>query len=127
MWLIALIVVLLLAVVPVMIAARIVGARRTGFGICLAALVVANLIAGVATVMLHGLGLLASPFAAALGYMVILDTSYLRGLLIVFLHYLIVIALAVALSVAFLGSLGAGLHKLERHAPFRLDRPAQSI
>ena len=52
------VVVLLLTVVPVMIAARIVGARRTGFGSSLLALIVSALLVGFAVRVFLGGGLL---------------------------------------------------------------------
>ena len=105
MWLlIVLALVLLVTVVPVMIAARIVGAKRTGFWICLVALVVSSLIVGLAVRMFHGGGLLAF-FASALGFMWILDTTYWRGLGIVILQYLIIVLLVVILTFTAIGSM----------------------
>ena len=105
MWLlIVLALVLLVTVVPVMIAARIVGAKRTGFWICLVALVVSSLIVGLAVRMFHGGGLLAF-FASALGFMWILDTTYWRGLGIVILQYLIIVLVVVILTFTAIGSM----------------------
>jgi hypothetical protein len=105
MWLIAVvIVILLLTVVPVMIAARIVGAGRTGFWISLLALFVSYLIVGIALRIFHGGGLL-SVFAAALGFMLILDTTYLRGLAVVLLQYVITGVIVVILMFTAIGSM----------------------
>ena len=104
MLLIVVVVVLLLTVVPVMIAARIVGARRTGFGSSLLALIVSALIVGFAVRVFHGGGLL-SIFAAALGFMLILDTTYLRALGVVLLQYLIIAVIAVVLMFTAIGSM----------------------
>jgi hypothetical protein len=105
MWLIGIVlVVLLVTVVPVMIAARIVGARRTGFWISLLALVVSALIVGFALRVFHGGGVLAI-FAAALGFMLILDTTYLRGLAIVILQYMIAVVIGLVLAFTALGSM----------------------
>ena len=105
MWLlIVLALILLVTVVPVMIAARIVGAKRTGFWVCLLALIVSALIVGVAVRLFHGGGLLAF-FASALGFMWILDTTYWRGLGIVVLQYLIIAALVVILTFTAIGSM----------------------
>lgn len=97
-------VVLLLIAVPVMIAARIVGAGRTGFWMCLLAAIVSSIIVGVAVRVLHGGGLL-SFFVAPVGYMWILDTTYLRGLAMVVLQYLAVAVLAVLLMFTAVGSM----------------------
>ena len=105
MWLIAVvIVILLLTVVPVMIAARIVGAGRTGFWISLLALFVSYLTVGIALRIFHGGGLL-SVFAAALGFMLILDTTYLRGLAVVLLQYVITGVIVVILMFTAIGSM----------------------
>ena len=104
MWLIVLAIVLLIAVAPVMIAARIVGAGRNGFFSCLLAMIVSFLIVGLAVRLFHGGGLVAF-FAAPLGFMWILDTTYLRGLGIVVLQYVIAAVIAVVLLFTALGSL----------------------
>ena len=124
MFCIVVLVVLLLTVVPVMIAARIVGARRTGFGVSLLALIVSALIVGVAVHMFHNSGLLAF-FVAPLGFMLILDTTYLRGLLMVILQYLFTGLLAVILLFTALGS---ALHvkDMMRHVPIDTG-PSQSV
>jgi hypothetical protein len=97
-------VILLLTVVPVMIAARIVGARRTGFGSSLLALIVSSLIVGVAVRLVHGGGLL-SLLAAALGFMLILDTTYLRALGVVLLQYLFIGLIVLVLMFTAIGSM----------------------
>lgn len=104
MWLIVLAVILLIVVAPVMIAARIVGAARNGFWSCLLAMVVSFLIVGLAVRLFHGGGLVAF-FAAPLGFMWILDTTYLRGLGIVVLQYVIAGLIAVVLLFTALGSM----------------------
>jgi hypothetical protein len=126
MWLIALAIILLIVVAPVMIAARIVGARRTGFWISLLAMIVSLLIVAVAVRVLHGLGLL-SMFVAPFGYMLILDTTYLRALGIVVLQYLISLILAVVLATLLFGGLMHGIDRLKHEAPINFDAPAQSV
>ena len=117
MWLlIILALILLVTVVPVMIAARIVGAQRTGFWICLLALIVSSLIVGLAVRLFHGGGLLAF-FASALGFMWILDTTYWRGLGIVILQYLIIAALVVILTFTAIGSM-FHMKDMMRELPF---------
>ena len=123
-FLVVLLVILLLTVVPVMIAARIVGARRTGFWASLLALIVSYLIIGVAAHIFRNIGLLAF-FVAPLGYTLILDTTYLRGLLMVILQGLIFGVIAVILTFTMLGSI---LHVKEmmRHVPIDTG-PSQSV
>jgi hypothetical protein len=121
---IVVLVVLLLTVVPVMIAARIVGARRTGFGASLLALIVSILIVGAAVHIFRNSGLLAF-FVAPLGFMLILDTTYLRGLLMVILQYLITGLIFVILMFTAIGS---ALHvkDMMRHVPIDTT-PSQSV
>jgi hypothetical protein len=126
MWLLVFVVSLLVTVVPVMIGARIVGAKRTGFWICLLAILVAGLIAGIALGMFRGGGLL-SVLADALAYMLILDTTYLRGLAIALIQWVLTAVLAVAAAMLIFGGMAAGMHRLLRDAPFRLDAPAQNV
>ena len=124
MWLIVLAIVLLVTVAPVMIAARIVGAGRTGFWISLGALIVSFLIVGFAVRVFHGGGLLAF-FVAPLGYMLILDTTYLRGLGIVVLQYLIAILIGVIIAFTALGSM---FHMKDMMRQLPIDSaPSQSV
>jgi len=123
-FLIVVLVILLLTVVPVMIAARIVGAGRTGFWICLLALFVSSLIVGFAVRAFHGGGLLAF-FVAPLGFMWILDTSYLRGLLMVILQYVIIAVIAVVLMFTALGSM-LHLKDMMHDLPIN-NAPSQSV
>jgi hypothetical protein len=121
---IVVLVVLLLTVVPVMIGARIVGAKRTGFWMSLLALVVSSMIVGVALRLFHNSGLLAL-FVAPLGYMWILDTTYLRGLAMVILQYVIAGLIAVVLMFTALGSM---LHMKDMMRELPIDTaPAQSV
>ena len=121
---IVVVVILLLTVVPVMIAARIVGAGRTGFWISLLALVVSSVIVGFAVRVFHGGGLLAF-FVAPLGFMWILNTTYLRGLLMVILQYVIIGVLAAVLMFTALGSM---LHMKDMMRDLPIDTgPVQSV
>jgi len=126
MFLIAVVIALLFAVVPVMIAARIVGARRTGFWISLLAIVVSLLIVGIAVRLLHGLGLI-SFFIAPVGYMLILQTTYLRALGIVVLQYVISVVVAVVLAVLLFGGVMHGIDRLKHEAPLDNEVPSQSV
>jgi hypothetical protein len=123
-FLIVVLVILLVTVVPVMVAARVVGARRTGFLACLVALIVSALIVGVAVHMFRNSGLLAF-FVAPLGFMVILDTTYLRALLMVILQYVVS---GVIVALLLLTALGSALHVRDmiRHVPID-TAPAQSV
>jgi len=124
MWLIVLAIVLLIVVAPVMIGARIVGAGRTGFWMSLLAMIVSYLIVGVAVRMFHGGGLLAF-FAAPLGFMLILDTTYLRGLGIVVLQYVITAVIVLVLAFTALGSM---VHMKDMMRQLPIDTaPAQSV
>jgi hypothetical protein len=126
MFLLALAIALIFAVVPVMIAARIVGARRSGFWISLLAIFVSLAIVGIAVRLLHGLGLVAF-FIAPVGYMLILETTYLRALGIVVLQYLISVLIAVVLAILLFGGVMHGIDRLKHEAPLQLDEPAQSV
>ena len=126
MFVIAIVIALIFAVVPVMIAARIVGARRTGFWISLLAIIVSLLIVGFAVRLLHSAGLLGF-FIAPLGFMLILDTTYLRALGIVVLQYLISALIAVVLAILLFGGVVHFLDKLKHEAPLQFDAPAQSV
>ena len=117
-------VILLVTVVPTMIAARIVGAGRTGFLICLLALIVSSLIVGFAVRVFHGGGLLAF-FVAPLGFMWILDTTYLRSLAMVLLQYLITAVIVLVLMFTALGSM---LHMKDMMRELPIDNgPVQSV
>ncbi len=105
MWLIAIAVALLVIVGPVMVGARVVGAGRTGFWICLGALIVSNILVSIAGHVFHGLGLLLGIFVAALAYMIVLDTTYLRGLAICAIQFAITAVVIVILAFTFIGSL----------------------
>jgi hypothetical protein len=124
MWLIVLAIILLIVVAPVMIAARIVDARRTGFWMCLLAMIVSFAIVTCAVRLFHAGGLI-SFFAAPLGYMIILDTTYLRGLGIVILQYLIAALIVVVLAFTAIGSM---LHMKDMLRQLPIDTaPAQSV
>ena len=105
MWLIAIVIGLLAIVGPVMVGARVVGARRTGFWVCLGAVIVSNILVSIAGHIFHRLGLVAGFFAAALAYMMVLDTTYLRGLAICAIQVAITLVLVIVLAFTFIGSL----------------------
>ena len=117
-------VVLLVTVVPVMIAARIVGAGRTGFWASLLAMIVSTLIIGIAAHIFRNLGLLAF-FVAPLGFMLILGTTYLRALLLVILQGVIT---GVIFAILMFTAIGSAMHVNEfmHHLPID-TAPAQSV
>jgi hypothetical protein len=102
--------VLLLSVIPVKIGASAVGARRDGLLACFAALVLASIVGGFAA---HhfGLGGALSVFAAALVYMLVLDTTYVRGLAVAAIQFTLSIVLVVALAATAVGPM---LHRVLR-------------
>ena len=122
MWLIALAVILLIAAAPVMIGARIVGAGRTGFWAALGALIVSNIIVSVAVAFFHRLGFLAI-FVAPLGYMWVLDTTYLRALAIEVIQFAIIVGLVFILA---LTAIGSAFHLKDVFRHFE-TAPAQSV
>lgn len=125
MLLVAIAIVLFISVVPVMVGARVVGARRNGFWIAFAALLIANLIVAFAFHLFRNLGFL-SIFAAALGYMLVLDTTYLRGLGIALIQLVLTVLLVVALVMS---SIGAMLHMrgMLRQLPIDIPSSVQSV
>ncbi|MEP6504232.1 MAG: hypothetical protein ABJD97_12935 [Betaproteobacteria bacterium] len=125
MFLLAIAIVLFVSVVPVMVGARVVGARRNGFFICLGALLIAGLISWFAVRTFHGLGILGI-FASALGYMLVLDTTYLRGLAIAVIQAVLTVLLAVVVAVTVLGTAIHDLKDLTRQLPYS-SAPAQSV
>jgi hypothetical protein len=106
MFLIAIALVLLIAVVPVMVGAHLVGARNKTFGVSFAAIVIGYLLVWLAALHFRNLGLLAI-FITALVYMLVLGTTYLRGLGIVLIQYVLTILIVFVLLMT---SLGAMLH-----------------
>ena len=95
----------LLCVGPVMVGARMVGAGYSGFWRCFGAVIVASIIGAIAVKLFRGLAIL-SIFGSALGYMIVLDTSYLKGLGIALIQDVLVVVIVLAL---FVTGLSAGL------------------
>lgn len=122
MWLLFALIALVLSTIPVVIGAHVVRARRRGFLICLAALVISYLITGFAFRALHHLGFLAL-FASGLGYMLVLDTTYWRGLGIAVIHAVLMAVLFFALA----ATMFHGVRDLMHHIPSELNAPAQWI
>ena len=102
MFLVVVCLILLVTVVPVMIAARVVGARRTSFGASLVALIVSALIVGVAVHMFRG-----------------------GGLLMVILQYLFAALIA---AILMFTALGSALHIKDMMRQVPIDTgPVQSV
>lgn len=113
MWLVSIALVLFVSVIPVKIAAHVVAARRNDFLVCMAALLVASLISWFVARTFHfPFRTLLGVFAAALGYMLILDTTYLRGLAIAIIQFLLTVALVFALAGTVFGGLLHGMRGL---------------
>ncbi len=103
-WLMVLGLAAVVAVLPVMLAARMVGAGRTGFGPALLAVILQAVCSGVAERYL-GNGWAGIAVAIVLGvaiYAYVLDTSWIKGLVLgilaIVLSALAAIALAMVLS-----------------------------
>jgi hypothetical protein len=74
--------------------------------------------------MFHGLWFLGF-FASGLGYMAVLDTTYLRGLGIAVIQGLLFFVLAIVIAIVFLGS-AFNTRDLMRHLPIDAA-PSQSV
>ena len=125
MWIIAIAIALLVIVGPVMVGARIVGAGRSGFWICVGALLLSNVLVTIAAHLFHRLGIVAGIFAAALAYMMVLDTTYLRALAICAIQFGITALVVVVLVFTFVGSLLGTkdlIHRIQND-----DTPSQSV
>ena len=110
MLLVVIALVLAISVIPVKIGASLVGAKRDGLLACFVALVLASLIGGFAARHFH-LGGALSVFVAALVYMLVLDTSYLRGLAVAVIQFALSVLLVIALAATFVGPM---LHRALR-------------
>jgi hypothetical protein len=84
-------------VLPVKVAAHVVSARRTTFGACLLAVIVAIVIQVVAARLIH-YGDILSVLLAAVAYMAVLDTSYLRGIAIAVLQIVFTFLFTIVLA-----------------------------
>ncbi len=98
--LLLLVLALVLSLLPVKLAAMIVGAKRTGLAWCFLATVVAGVLHTVG-LSFPGPGYLFSVLLAGVGYSAILKTSYAGGLVITVLQFLIVFGMIVAFGAVF--------------------------
>ncbi|QKX15547.1 hypothetical protein [Microbulbifer sp. YPW1] len=101
-FLILLIIVVAILVVPLKMAAGMLGARNTGVFSCLFALLLAVIIQHFVGGMIPGvteeLGLLITIPLAAIAYMLVLGTGFLKGILIAIIQGLLTIALTLLLG-----------------------------
>ncbi len=97
-WLLLVILAFFVSLLPMKLAAMIVGAHRTGFGWCFLATVVAGGLHAVG-LLFPGPGNLFSVLLAAAGYSAILRTSYAGGLAVTVLQFIIAAGLAVMIAV----------------------------
>ena len=101
-FLILLIIVVAILVLPLKMAAGMLGARNTGVFSCLFALLLAVIIQHFVGALIPGvsaeLGLLLTIPLAAIAYMLVLGTGFLKGILIAIIQGLLTIALTLLLG-----------------------------
>lgn len=92
-----------LAVLPVMLAARAVGAGRQGFGAAFVAVLLQGLMSGLTQEFVEspGVAVLVAIVLGSAIYALVLDTSWLKGFLIGVLSVVIAIVAALALGTVF--------------------------
>ena len=93
---IGLILISLVIVLPVHLAGKMVNAKRTGFGWCLLAIILACLFQSI-TQSIFFLGFLFTPFVTALAYAIVMQTTYLKGIGIAILQFALTIMIATLL------------------------------
>jgi len=102
---IAFIVITIILIVPIKIAASMVGARRTGIFHCFIAIVLAALLQGAAARLIPGisemLGVLLALPLAAVAYMLILDTTFFKSLGIAIIQGVVTVAVLFGLAFLF--------------------------
>lgn len=116
MFLLVIALVLAICIVPVKVGASLVGAKRDHLAACFGALVIALLAGsfitthvrlGVPSLHLGGTAIhltdLLVVLVAALVYMLVLGTTYLRGLAVAVIQYALTIVLVVVLASTFVG------------------------
>ncbi len=107
---VVLIVGLFIIALPVKMAAASMGAKRTGFVWCLISLVVASILHSIGMVV-PVVGTIVAVLLSCLGFSLILQTTFLRGIGIAILHFIFSVIIVVVLTVVFGFSL-AGLTAL---------------
>ncbi len=108
--LIAIAVVIILIIVPIKIAAKYVGAQNTGAFMCLLAIIFAAIIQkGVSTFIpqlndIHPfVDFLVSVLLSAIAYMMVLGTSYVKGIIIALLQIVIMLIIFFLISLIGIG------------------------
>ncbi len=104
--LLALIVGMIIMVIPVQLAAKALGAKRTDFWTCFGALVVATILHAVGTIV-PVFGTIVAFLLGGLAFSMVLETDFLRGLGISILHTVFAVILAIILAILGLGGLFA--------------------
>jgi hypothetical protein len=99
---------------PVKLAAGWAGAERTGFGSCFIAVVLALVINALAGSVIK-YGAFVSIFVTAIAYMLVLGTTYLRGVLIAVLEIVILYGFAILFAGALFASSVTKLFGLPGH------------
>lgn len=106
-------VILAILILPVKLAANYVGAQNTGVFYCIAALILAAAIQDVVRILLLGvmldysvLGHLVSILLSAFAYMLVLGTSYGKGIVIAILQVILTVLLIFVLGLLGLGISG---------------------
>jgi len=86
-------IVILIIILPVHLAGKMVDAKRTGFAWCLLAILLASLFQFIGrSVSIYGYIL--SPFIGALAYSIAMKTTYLKGIAIAILQFVLTIIIA---------------------------------
>ena len=108
--LITLLVILLISVVPILVGAKLVGAGRSDFLWCIAALAVATVLHFFGT-MVPVIGTLVAFLLAGVGFAWVLETSFLKGLLIHLVQLIFGAVFgfiaSIAFGVAIIGAIGS--------------------
>lgn len=106
--LISLVIIIAVLVIPIKMAASMMGARRTGVLYCLVAMILASLIqqvvAGLFPSIDRSLGMLLAIPLAAVAYMLVLNTTFIKAICIAILQGVILVLGLLGLGIIF-GSL----------------------
>jgi hypothetical protein len=103
---------LLLWLVPIKIGAIMVGANRTGLGACFLASVAAWFFLILFSLVLWHGGVLLSVFTTALAYMLVLQTTYLKGLAIAAIQFVVTWLFVFIAGAAFVGPTMYGVFRV---------------
>ena len=94
--LIGFIIITLIAILPIHLAGKMVDAKRTSFGWCLLAIILAAVFQFIGQ-SVSFYGFLLSPLIAALAYSIVMKTTYLKGIGIAVLQFVLTIVIATLL------------------------------